>query len=81
MFLNSLKKPDNILVDYNINSGCVTDFSFAVGDWGTSGGCDKYFGGTPMYASPTTFQGSKVKDLFAFGRIAAELYLEEPGKR
>ena len=52
-----------------------------VGDWGTSGKQREHFGGTPVYASPYTFQNSQVKDLFAFGRIAAELYLAEPGKR
>ena len=58
----------------------MTDFTFAIGDWGTSGGQSDHFGGTPMYASPNTFQDSKVKDLFAFGRIAAELYFDKPGK-
>ena len=68
------------MVDYNINNARATDFTFVVSDWGTSGDEDKHFGGTPMYASPNTFQESKVKDLFAFSRIAAELYLEEAGK-
>ena len=58
----------------------MTDFTFVIGDWGTSGGNDKHFGGTPMYASPNTFQESGAKDLFAFGRIAAELCLKESGK-
>ena len=58
----------------------MTNFTFVIGDWGASGENQRHFGGTPMYASPSTFQLSEVKDLFAFGRIAAELYLEEPGK-
>ena len=77
---NSFEKPNNILVDYNDINHQVTDFVFVVGDWGTAGGNRNHFGGTPMYASPNTFQASSVKDLFAFSRIAAELYLEEPGK-
>ena len=77
--LNSLKKPDNILVDYNDTDGSVTDFTFVIGDWGTSGIDNKHYGGTPMYASPNAFQQSQVKDLFAFGRIAAELYFEKTG--
>ena len=78
--MNSFKKPDNILVDYNDRNGRVSEFTFVVSDWGTAGVHEKHFGGTPMYASPNTFQISRDKDLFAFGRIAAELYLEESGK-
>ena len=59
----------------------MTDFTFVIGDWGTSGENHAHFGGTPMYASPSTFQRSLVKDLFAFGRIAAELYLSKSGKK
>ena len=73
-------KPDNILVDYNIVNGRVTDFGFVVGDWGTAGRRNEHFGGTPVYASSKAFELSGTKDLFAFGRIAAELYLEESGK-
>ena len=75
-----LEKPDNILVDYNDTNGCITDFDFVVGDWGTAGINKYHFGGTPMYASPHTFHESEVKDFFAFGRIATELYFEKPGK-
>ena len=57
----------------------MTDFTFVVSDWGTSGELRDHFGGTAMYASPNTFRDSKVKDLFAFGRIAAELYLSKSG--
>ena len=78
--LNSFKKPDNILVDYKIKNNRVTDFTFVVSDWGTAGIEERHYGGTPMYASPHTFQYNPAKDLFAFGRIAAELYLDEPGK-
>jgi L,D-peptidoglycan transpeptidase YkuD (ErfK/YbiS/YcfS/YnhG family) len=55
-------------------------FEMAIGDWGTSGNRDEHFGGTPMYASSRAFQVSQMKDLFAFGRIAMELYLDESGK-
>ena len=58
----------------------MTDFTFVIGDWGTSGDSAEHFGGTPVYASPNTFRASRVKDLFAFGRIAAELYFDKPGK-
>ena len=68
------------MVDYNDTNGSVTDFTFAIGDWGTSGIRADHFGGTPMYASPNTFQENEIKDLFAFGRIAAELYFDRPGK-
>ena len=57
----------------------MTDFTFVIGDWGTSGNNYEHYGGTPMYASPNTFHKSYVKDLFAFGRIAAELYLSKSG--
>ena len=73
-------KPDNILVDYNLVNGRVTDFEFVVSDWGTAGRRHEHFGGTPVYASSKAFQLSGTKDLFAFGRIAAELYLDESGK-
>ena len=67
------------MVDYNDINGRITDFDFVVADWGTSGWEEEHFGGTPMYASPNTFQRSEVKDLFAFGRIAAEMYFEKSG--
>ena len=51
----------------------------AIGDWGTAGNEYKHFGGTPMYASSPAFQKSKMKDLFAFGRVAMELYLDDSG--
>ena len=79
-------KPDNILVDYafamdpNGLNGQVVNFEMAISDWGTAGSMDfSHFGGTPMYASSHAFQDSQAKDLFAFGRIAMELYLDEPG--
>ena len=50
-----------------------------VGDWGTAGDNDKHFGGTPTYASPHAFVGKSGKDLFAYGRIAMELFLSESG--
>ena len=46
----------------------------AVADWGTAGSEKKHFGGTPMYASKLAFRGHQSKDLFAFSRIAMELF-------
>ena len=59
----------------------MTKFSFVVADWGTSGMENQHYGGTPVYASGNAFRpgGSTNKDIFAFGRIAAELYLAESG--
>ena len=79
------RKPDNLFVDYafimddNGLNGEVVNFEMAIGDWGTAGYRDDHFGGTPMYASSQAFQDSKMKDLFAFGRIAMELHINESG--
>ena len=70
-------KPDNILVDYDVVNGEAVNFEMAIGDWGTSGHQVEHFGGTPMYASSQAFDASVMKDLFAIGRIAMELYLDE----
>ena len=74
-----LKKPENVLVDYDVVNGEATKFEMAIGDWGTAGTLEEHFGGTPMYASSQAFQQSRIKDLFAFGRIAMELYLDDSG--
>ena len=68
------------MVDFDQTNGQVTNFNFVVGDWGTSGNDSRNYGATPMYASPHAFQPSDAKDLFAFGMIAAEMYLDESGK-
>jgi hypothetical protein len=78
-------KPENCLVDYSFVMDAnglngELHFEMVVGDWGTAGDYFKHFGGTPMYASSRAFQYSQMKDLFAFGRIAMELYLDESGK-
>jgi hypothetical protein len=78
-------KPENCLVDYSFVMDAnglngELHFEMVVGDWGTSGYHDKHFGGTPMYASSQAFQASQMKDIFAFGRIAMELHLDESGK-
>ena len=52
-----------------------------IGDWGTSGLDNAHFGGTPIYASSVAFETNDLKDLFAFGQIAFELYFDESGKR
>ena len=78
-------KPDNILVDYDVVNGKAVNFEMAIGDWGTAA---DGVGGTPTYASPLAYGytnleneygESYVNDLFAFGRIALELYLDESG--
>ena len=78
--MTSLLKPENVLVDYTENNGQVTNFSFVLGDWGTAGNRVEFFGGTPTYASPNAFRRSEVKDIFAFGIVAAELYFDQTGK-
>lgn len=64
--------------------GVAVNFEFVVADWGTAGESEGYYGGsphyggTPLYASRDAFTSSTEKDLFAFGRIAMELFI--PGK-
>ena len=72
------KKPDNILVDYQVKNGKTVNFSFVISDWGTAGYKDAFFGGTPVYASPNAFTFSDMKDIFAVSRMAMELFI--PGK-
>ena len=66
-------------MDYEEQGGKVTDFSLVLSDWGTSGNESEHYGGTPVYASGNCFNQSGQKDLFAFGQIAAELYLPQSG--
>ena len=52
-----------------------------VADWGSAwvgnyGG--RFFGGTPVYAGPNTFDAID-KDLFSFGRLAMELFMDKSG--
>ena len=68
-------KPENVLVDYDERGGVVSNFRCILADWGTSG--YTYFGGTPVYAGPRTYNW-KNKDLFSFGRLAVEFF--EKGK-
>ena len=68
-----------MLVDFDLVNGQVDNFEMVVSDWGTSGFEEKHMGGTPMYASRVAFRHDYNKDLFAFGRIALELYLDESG--
>ena len=69
-----------MLVDFDLRpNGDVDNFEMVVGDWGTAGYKKKHMGGTPMYASRVAFQDDHNKDLFAIGRIAMELYLDESG--
>ena len=69
------------MVDYEINGDNVTNFKMVVADWGsakvgTDGG--EFFGGTPVYAGPRTFDNYG-KDLFSFGRLAMELFMDKSG--
>ena len=58
----------------------VTNFKMVVADWGSAmvDGFGSFFGGTPVYAGPQTFSGYN-KDLFSFGRIAMELFVNKSG--
>ena len=76
------------MVDYEINGNNVTNFKMVVADWGSACGKikngerlfgGKFFGGTPVYAGPETFKQS-AKDLFSFGRLAMELFMDKSGK-
>ena len=65
------------MVDYEDIGGRASNFKCVLGDYGTAG--HTHFGGTPVYAGPNTY-GIKNKDLFSFGRLALELFLEQTGK-
>ena len=70
-------------MDYTEEAGKVTHLTgLVISDWGTSGDTSdgKHYGGTPVYASGNCFNYSGNKDIFAFGQIAAELFLEQSGK-
>ena len=71
-------EPENILVDYDVNNLEVSNFRCILGDWGSSG--VNNHGGTPFYAGPKTFELFD-KDLFSFGRLILELFLEQTGKK
>ena len=66
-------------MDFTKNKGRAVNFEMAISDWGTAGVEKKHFGGTPMYASKLAFRGHQSKDLFAFGRIAMELFFPDSG--
>ena len=68
-------------MDYTEEAGKVTHLTgLVISDWGTSGDESEHYGGTPVYASGNCFNMSGQKDIFAFGQIAAELYLPPSGK-
>ena len=53
-----------------------------VADWGSAfvgfdGG--RFYGGTPVYAGPGTFEAYVDKDMFSFGRLAMELFMDKSG--
>ena len=68
-----------MLVDFDLVNGRVDNFTMVIGDWGTAGMEKKHMGGTPMYAARGAFQFDYNKDIFAYGRIAMELFLDESG--
>ena len=74
-------KPENISVDYKYDGTKVIDFEMVVADWGSAhiedGG--QFYGGTPVYAGPATFGPFSYKDLFSFGRMAMELFMDKSG--
>ena len=75
-------KPENILVDYDLVNENVTNFKMVVADFGNAEiGVQgrPFFGGTPVYAGPHTFDTLYDKDLFAFGRLAMELLMDKSG--
>ena len=69
-----------MLVDYDEYGGEVTNFRCFLADWGTARFRDniKFFGGTPVYAGPRSFENNH-KDVFSFGRLALELFLSQSG--
>ena len=74
------KQPENVLVDYEIRNGVVKNFNCTLSDWGTAyiSGTNEFMGGTPGYAGPKSFE-TRNKDVFSFGRLAAELFMEKEG--
>ena len=68
-----------MLVNFDLVNGRVENFEMVVTDWGTAGREEDHMGGTPMYASRAAFQRDFNKDLFAYGRIALELFLDDAG--
>ena len=73
------------MVDYEINGDNVTNFKMVVADWGSAyvGGYGDYYGGefhggTRVYAGPWSFDRFN-KDLFSFGRLAMELFMDKTG--
>ena len=53
-----------------------------VADWGSADvgyESGEFFGGTPVYAGPRTFDNYLDKDLFSFGRLAMELFMDKSG--
>ena len=65
------------MVDYDDIGGRASNFKCVLGDYGTAG--ENHMGGTPVYAGPNTYDTNN-KDLFSFGRLALELFLEQTGK-
>lgn len=79
-YFEILSKPENILVDYDIIDGEISNFSCVLADFGTSKSVliKNFFGGTPVYAGPRSYENYG-KDLFSFARLALELFLDQSG--
>ena len=56
----------------------MTDFRCVLADWGTAYFGNAFFGGTPVFAGPRSFEGDN-KDLFSIGRLALDLFLSQQG--
>ena len=52
--ISNQTQPDNILVDYDLEEGKVSNFNSTLADWGTAGAF--HHGGTPLYAGPRTYE-------------------------
>ena len=65
-------------MSYDLVNGVVTNFKFKLGDWGTAGMNDAFFGGTPGYASKLMFEKFN-KDFFSIGRFAMDLFFNRTG--
>ena len=56
----------------------VTEFEFLLTDWGTSGGNQKFYGGTPGHCSDKMYFHAG-KDAFSLSRLALDLFVTKTG--
>ena len=77
-------KPQNLLVDFDTAINVVNgqeqlvdnSFLLRVTDFGAAGWMESHFSATPLYASPTCFEDSNMKDIFAFTRLVLILFMQ-----